>query len=70
MAGLLAFIAPTSTMLRGHRSRTSKTNGTRFKRASQRAATAVRNCGEVPTTTSGRSVRNGPNMLADSQNDE
>ena len=51
-------------MLRGQRSRTSKTNGTRFSAASHSPAMPVRNCGEVAMTTSGRPVSAAPTVLA------
>ena len=50
-------------------SRTSKTKGTRLRRLSNQAATAQKNCGEVPTTTSGRLVMNVPKNNDDEANE-
>src|SRR5258708_27101451 len=50
------FITPNSVNTAGQRSRTSITKGTRRERAVRAAASAARNVGELPITTSGRSM--------------
>ncbi len=52
-----SFMAPTALMDSGHRSRNSKTNGTRFSAPTAQPATAVKNCGEVATTMSTRRTK-------------
>ena len=47
-----SFMAPTALMDSGHRSRSSNTYGMRFMRLTTYAATAVKNCGDVPMTRS------------------
>ena len=46
------FMAPTALIDSGHRSRSSKTQGRRLSPPTIQAAQAVKNCGDVPTTTS------------------
>ena len=48
-----SFIAPTARIDSGQMSRSSNTKGLRFIAAAPQAATAVKNCGEVPMITSG-----------------
>lgn len=47
-------MAPTALIDSGQMSRSSNTNGTRRTRPTAQPATAVKNCGDVATTTSMR----------------
>ena len=47
-----SFMAPTTRIDSGHKSRNSKTNGRRLYTLTIQAPHAVKNCGEVPMTTS------------------
>src|SRR5882724_11440049 len=59
---------PTADRDSGHRSRTSKTNGTRLARASHHPVSPTKSWGDVAITASGQE-RNNPEIAAETEND-